>query len=161
MQQEEWKEVGDWAVSAGYAEQRDVWHARYFDDEADDWKIIICASEEEALYWVDEEEEEDEPSISCKKSIVLTEAGMAELERWHDPLDGLDGAVILYARDVLTRDMPDLVGIWWDEEYNPLSLSCPRGGIFPDRIADFDVTEDWDCDVTDLSLFSRIPQVTR
>jgi hypothetical protein len=35
----------------------------------------------------------------------------------------------------------DLMGIWWNEDFDPQSLSCPRGGIFPERLDRFGILD--------------------
>lgn len=64
---------------------------------------------------------------------------MEALERWDSPASADDGLLILWARKQLLPSRPDLVGIWWDEKHDPLALSCPRGGILPERLAEFEI----------------------
>jgi hypothetical protein len=137
----------DWAVDSGHARRATLWRAWFFDDEADDWRFSVHEAEEEARMEVlDEDDVEDAPSetgspVEPFPSIILTETGMACLERWRSALDGPDGAVLLYALRVVAETRPDVVGVWWDEMFDPASLSCPRGGIFPGRLSEFSIID--------------------
>ncbi|MBW3243402.1 hypothetical protein KUV57_12080 [Epibacterium sp. DP7N7-1] len=137
-----------WVTDAGLVKPTNVWRAWHYDSEADTWGYFTLANREAA--WA---EVEDEPKgmgtpsetgelVDVVAGWRLTEQGMTALERWSDDLDGEAGAVILYAMLKLAPEMPDLAGIWWDEEYNPLSLSCPRGGILPGRLDMFEIHDE-------------------
>lgn len=134
----------DWATGAGLALAAPLWRAWHFDDEADDWRYMAFTTRDSALYELDGDAAEEGPAddgtrLDCVQGHVLTDAAMAQLERWHDPMDALYGAVILFAMSRPVDVAPDLVGVWWSEEHDPLSLSCPRGGILPGRLAGFTV----------------------
>jgi hypothetical protein len=136
--------VASWAVAQQYARKVWLWKA-WVPDENDEWSYFLCRSSEEAAQETEFYDippgEGPAPDGSCIESveeIVLTEKGIAGLERWHDPQWGYDGALILFCREVIAAEDPDIVGIWWNDDYDPVNLSCPRGGIFPDRIDEFE-----------------------
>lgn len=137
-----------WAEREGLVRPARIWRAWIHDDESDDWRFLQLHSREAALAEAADVEEQDIPSLSggpvdSLDGWRLTEAGMSMLERWADPLDAEGGAVILYAMLKLAPEDPDLAGIWWDEIHDPLSLSCPRGGVLPDRIGSFDIHDEF------------------
>jgi hypothetical protein len=142
-------EMMTWAKAEGFVEPATIWRAWHFDGEADSWACFTLSTSEAAWAEVgDDLEDEAIPSetgqpVDTVQGWRLTERGMAALERWSDALDGESGTVILYAMLKLAPDMPDLAGIWWDEEYNPLSLSCPRGGILPGRLDMFEIRDEY------------------
>jgi len=140
--------IAAWALAAGHAERATLWRVWRFDDEADSWGMMIFDDHETALAEIDEDQEDDgpdgEPAIEALEGLRLTPAGMARLERWVDPCHAMDGLVILWANDVLASSNPDVVGIWWDDIDDPLSLSCPRGGILPARLAEFSRSPGWE-----------------
>jgi hypothetical protein len=136
-------EIMEWSVEVGHARRATLWRAWFFDDEADDWHYSLHETEAEAWSEILEDDDpEESPSesgalVEAQEAIVLTEAGMARLERWRSPLDGPDGALLLYALDVVGSAREDVMGVFWEELYDPASLSCPRGGVFPDRLMRF------------------------
>lgn len=134
--------ISEWAIEEGFLERCDIWRAWHYDGESDDWGFSRHNTKEEAGYEVEGDDTGQAPTddgepVDVEAGLRLTDAGMERLERWGDRLDGLDGAIILYAMDLADRN-PDLCGIWWNEDDNPLSLSCPRGGILPSRIYEFE-----------------------
>lgn len=130
------REIVAWGVDAGFAEPATLYRAYFFDDEADSLSFMLMNSWEEAEYQI-----EDDPDgyIEEVQGHRLTRVAMDALERWWDDKDCMAGLVILWADRILAPDMPQLGGLWWSELYDPLSLSCPRGGVLPSRIAEFDV----------------------
>lgn len=140
-------EITDWAVGAGLAERRTLWRSWRFDDEADDWGYLILPDEASAIAEAEEEWEEGGPDggagVEPFEGVRLTAAAMTALERWSDPHHAMGGLVILFADRVLAPAFPDLVGVWWDEIDDPLSLSCARGGVLPSRLPLFEIREGW------------------
>jgi hypothetical protein len=140
--------IADWAVAQGHAERTTLWRSWRFDDEADSWAHLILPDEAAAIAEAEEGWQEGgpdgEPAVEPFEGVLLTPDAMRALERWSDPCHAMDGLVILFADRVLAPALPDLVGVWWDELDDPLSLSCPRGGVLPGRISAFSVSEGWD-----------------
>lgn len=140
-------EITDWAVSQGLAERMTLWRSWRFDDEADDWGYMILPDEGSAIAEAEEDWEEagpdGGPAVEPFDGVRLTPAGMTALERWADPHHAMGGLVILFADRVLAPALPDLVGVWWDELDDPLSLSCARGGVLPSRLHLLEIREGW------------------
>lgn len=141
-------EISTWGMERGYIRPAVLWRAWHYDDEGDTWRYMTCLSESQAILETEDVEFEagEIPSASGTPvdkvdGVLLTDEGMAALERWHDRTMGLEGTLILWAREVLLPEDPDLVGIWWNEDHDPQSLSCPRGGIFPERLELFEIRD--------------------
>lgn len=142
------EEIIVWGMKRGYLKPAVLWRAWHYDDEGDSWGYMTCLSEATAILEAEDAvfEPGEIPSASGTPvdevdGVLLTDEGMEALERWHDQTMGPEGALILWAREVLFPDNPDLVGIWWNEDLDPQSLSCPRGGIFPERLDRFDIRD--------------------
>lgn len=137
-------QVRDWAVMNEIALEQSLWKA-WITNENGEWCYLICESKQEAIHETEDADIEigNGPALdgTCVEEffdLVLTEKGMAMLERWGDPKSGYEGALILFCRQILAPSDRDIVGIWWKDDYDPENLSCPRGGIFPERIDEFD-----------------------
>jgi len=145
--------IAAWGIERGHATAATLWRAWSYDSEADAWGYGIFDIEEDARDEIDPDFELDHdgtgevPSANGSllepiKGAVLTDQGMEALERWHDRTGAADGLLILWAREVLLPEMPDVVGIWWDDDHDPNGLSCPRGGVFPERLDRFEIAND-------------------
>lgn len=138
-----------WAVDAGYAERSHIWRVWSYNDEADDFGYLEVFSQEAAEAEADDGFDEDQgypTENGCQIEVIdgfrLTEAGLAALERWHGPGDAFGGAVILYTREVLAPADPLCAGAWWADDYRPEALSCPRGGLLPERLDLFEIGDE-------------------
>jgi hypothetical protein len=102
-------------MDRGYLRPALLWRAWHYDDEGDRWGYLTLVTEEEALAETEDLDfaEGDIPSesgtpIDEVDGFLLTEAGMRALERWHEPTLGAEGALILWARETLLPENPDL-----------------------------------------------------
>ena len=142
-------QIAAWGVKRGHAVPARLWRAWSLDTEAETWGYSDFCDRTSALAQIDQEAGADGvPSANGRllepvRSLVLTDEGMTALERWHDRTGALEGLVILWAREVLQHDVPALVGVWWDEVHDPDILSCPRGGIFPEKLDLFEIVDDF------------------
>lgn len=151
LSDEQEAEIRTWAVAEGFAQEATVYRVWHFDGEADDWAYFEFDSEERAnqeLYDPEEWADVEIPSESGGQldriaGILLTDAGMEAVGRWASNTNADDALVMIWADRVLKPANPDLMGVWWYEDDNPLSLSCPRGGAFVDRLAEFEITDDY------------------
>ena len=50
-----------------------------------------------------------------------------------------DMVVLIWLKEVLRLENPEIVGLWWSENYDPDNLSAPRGVILPECVGDFKV----------------------
>lgn len=131
----------EWGLLQGFLEKRDLWKSWSFDEEGDPM-YSLHSSEEAAWYEVEDEDAEGpepgSPPVEPFKSHVLREAGQMALPRWGLPEAGYQACLILFSEQVIAATNPDVMGIWWEDDYDPDRLSCPRGGIFPDRLHHFE-----------------------
>ena len=124
----------------------------------------FASSIEYRVYWYDEEYEEEHWFVfeESEKQEALDEyecriAEEYEGVRFEEYSDGLtpteqlmnmsltdvpvalytDIAVMLYAEEVLECD-----GVWWEERFDPLGLSAPRGVIFNSHLSRFKPQKD-------------------
>ncbi|NTF23549.1 hypothetical protein G6L37_34830 [Agrobacterium rubi] len=135
-------DVIDWAVTEGLLELRQIVRLHIFDCETELWDYSDFPSMEMAMGETEFLEEEDFRMEEMPAHIATVELAIpAGHDLKHmDSSMSFDLALIEFA----SRDAA-IDGIWWNEHYDPSSLSAPRGGIFPDRIASFDVrSADWE-----------------
>lgn len=147
-----------WARDAGLLEPRIMWRAWNWDEEAERWGYQLFGEREAAVALFDGERDEDEddddlisrldeelgfPS-SATSAVeetavwVLTDVGHERAAQFERDRDATDIAVMFWAEDVLRRQMPEVVGVWWPEVYEPEHLSAPRGAILPSCIGRFE-----------------------
>lgn len=126
--------VTEWACDSGLAVQSVAYRAWYFDCEDEDWRYMELNSQEEAEREAAGQDSDSgpdggppiEPVLVLKASAAAIEqTGAKAFEHLGEQL-----AFILLAQT--TR--PDLHGVYWDERYDPVSLSAPRAGLYPDRL---------------------------
>jgi hypothetical protein len=128
--------VTEWAVQEGLLELKEIVRLHMLDTETDVWSytdLPDLASAEREAEDMDEDEfriEEIPAHIGTEKLAVLSGHGSSGTRMGEST--AFDLALIQFAG----RD-PSIDGVWWDEHYDPSSLSAPRGGIFPDRIDAF------------------------
>lgn len=150
LSDEQEAEIRAWALSEGLAREATLYRVWHFDGEADDWGFFEFGNEEQALKELDDTGEWEETEIPSESGglldriagVVLTDAGMEAVGRWADVTHADDALLMIWADRVLKPDNADLMGVWWYEDDNPLSLSCPRGGVFVDRLCEFEITDD-------------------
>lgn len=129
--------IEKWGVDAGCAKPAMIYLAHYLDSETESPLFFQMDSLEAAEYEI---EDLENGYVTCVEGLKLTDQGMQALERWQDCKNATDGLYILWADQVLSRAHQSVVGLWWDETYAPLALSCPRGGILPSKIDEFERT---------------------
>lgn len=78
-----------------------------------------------------------------EETFKITPKGMKRLERWPDPLEQWQQAVIvLYLRGVVVPKRPYVVGVWWSEPDNVEGGCAPSGILFPERLHHFEVEDE-------------------
>lgn len=157
-----------WGIGRGYAKPATIWRVWIYDDEGDNWGYMSFPDEAQARAEADEMDYEGEeiPSTSGEalesvQGHILTSSGMTALERWAEPTLALEGLVLLWAREVLLPKEADLMGVWWSEDYHPEALSCPRGGIFPERLEEFRISDEHGNSPGRLFLGDRPTEITQ
>lgn len=119
------KEVIQWGVKNGYAEEGTVYRVHWYDEEMEEERYFEYTSREEAQSEVDagtgsEIEEVPGNPIGTQKLESRMKARVT-----NSPSLTLDYLVVAYAEDVLNLD-----GVWWADRLDPEHLSAPRGVIF-------------------------------
>jgi hypothetical protein len=137
-------EATSWAEENELGERQTAWKAWFYDSEVYEWRYMLCATEEEAAQNADDSGDMpphleniglDQP-VEQANVWTLTAKGAARAAVRHHTLDdSLDHLISFWAEDVIRAKLPNLVGVWWNELYEPDNLSAPRGGIFPSSIA--------------------------
>lgn len=147
-----------WAVNNDFAEWKTVWQIWSYDDESDEWKYMEFNDYRKALLEIDIDvngdiegqiaELDDEFNMQdSPKGTILTENKILSITtKGHSVYSGFvegdndDMSVIIWLKEVLSLDYPDIVGVWWNENYDPLCWSAPRGVILHDRLIDFKIS---------------------
>lgn len=121
-----------WAASEGLVEIRDMWLYSTGENDNGDPTFAYAATREEALDELAYFEDDSEPEL--RRVPVATEL-LAERtgQQFHPDEDVTDDALIVFAEQHL-----DVDGLWWEDDYDPDVLSCPRGVIFAGKVAGLD-----------------------
>ncbi|MBO9428824.1 hypothetical protein [Sulfitobacter sp. R18_1] len=125
-----------WGVMQNLIKNTTIFIASWHDDEMDT-EMSQCFETMEEL-----EQEHDPEDVDIQQrylAFVLTDKA---LEKYGLIRNGsqfnLDYAFVDYARTKLMNQL-DVDGIYWDDEFDPLRYSAPRGGIFNERLDQFDL----------------------
>lgn len=124
-----------WGVLNGFSGPEIRWKV-WSTDEDGEWRYILCGTEQDALWEAEDGENEQGPRGGPVVEAVQVLTGTHRLCQRvglvrMDDLDAFDFLAMVWAEDT----QPLIDGIWWRERYAPESLSAPRGGIFPTRLA--------------------------
>lgn len=146
-----------WAVHEGIIEDASQWRGWDFDAENEEWRYSLYGTLEEASSEVrfsfDVDDDTALETIPLPRrlpreagSLVervqikqLTEFGLTRTDGYGAGMDATDFAIMAYGADVVSREHPDVVGVWWKERLDTARLSAPRGAIFADRVQEFSV----------------------
>lgn len=129
------KNVIDWAVGEGLLELKEIVRLHMLDTETEQWSYSDFSSMDEAEAETEFMEEEDFRFEELSAYIATEKLAIPAGHRvkYMSSATSFDLALIEYASQDATLD-----GIWWNEHYDPSSLSAPRGGIFPARVSEFE-----------------------
>lgn len=133
------RDVLAWGVAEGLCEPAVLWRMETFDEEMDDTRIMILETRDEAIceLCLDEEDPDYEDQVNEQVSRIDEHRGTPRLAdiSLHPGRDLLGDSIVL---DMLlplwTWAKTDLAGVWWDDRFDPLAYSAPRGGILPARM---------------------------
>lgn len=121
MRPEEVQKVRAWGQRNGWCEPRTVYRVHWYDDELDQQVWMECDTKAEAL----EEQEARDPDELIAETIAWRPTEAFPDKRITSDCDPSDVLLAHYIRE----HRPDYDGVWWDDEYTPDALSCPRGVI--------------------------------
>lgn len=156
-----------WAVEADLVEMRTLWRAWSFDEDAGDWRFVLCASRQGAIAEADVDGDDVagmpapeghvavEPVEVPVGTFLLRDLTGFAVRPDEDASDAVVAAFALVcAHEVAGRPFD---GVWWTETFAPELLSAPRGGIFPDRVKQWSVRRMPLDDVDDEAELDRMP----
>lgn len=122
-----------WAASESLVEIREMWLYPTGENDNGDATFAYAATYDEAkneLAWFEDNDSEPEARQVPVATVLLAERTG---QQFHPDEDVTDDALILFAETHL-----DVDGIWWEDDYDPDVLSCPRGVIFAGNVAALD-----------------------
>ena len=161
-------QIRTWARETGILDTATIWHVPMFDEdgESDGYMEFLDESKAQAKfnsYYGDSEEFEDRsemPSLTQRPDYVATQK-LLDVVNVDGPVLGrsaFDFALMAWVYNT------DLDGVWWDENYDPISLSAPRGAISPGKIKQWDVetmhkeiSDDCGLDLMSMTTLTDIP----
>jgi hypothetical protein len=137
LDQETVSKVLCWALENDLIKMKNMWSVKKWDVEREEFISFFCISEEEAISEIKFEDDDIAPVITPVRIPVLTEIGAKRCcvhPGFVKRNDCTDYALILWAENVLKKEIPNLAGCWWKENFDPDNLSAPRGGVFLSHI---------------------------
>ncbi|WP_156476905.1 hypothetical protein [Acetobacter malorum] len=150
--------ISDWAIENGLAEQSEQWLSVFFDDECDCCRFMASDTREGAIEELEEYEYSEcasldrattliksgatEAAVVCENMLRLTPAGQRRARgSGLTSIDGWQMAAVLWAEDVAKPNDDRIVGCWWEDIFDPIGLSAPRGVIFTETLASIHIHE--------------------
>ena len=137
-------EIKQWAIDHQLTETKTMFKAWAYDSDSEAWWYTLQDSHASALIETDEDDKEGPHGSGCIEAVEVmigTEklGGLVKIKNMEKE-DAFDFLVMIWAQE----NHPKIDGVWWNETYDPDSLSAPRGGIFPDRLERIQKTKvDW------------------
>jgi len=118
-------QIRKWGIAEGWLEPAKLWEVSYYDDESEDRRLLVFDNEDEARSEYDDCDIESEPQLVEKDGAVATaKLSKRVAMKLIDPSLAEELAALVFAEDVVGLD-----GVWWEDDYDPGALSCPRGVI--------------------------------
>lgn len=115
--------IREWGQTHGWIAQREVYRISWHDDEYDDTMSMEFDTRAEAQDEADFRADEDETDVPLTTIMGWRPTPTfpdTRISRDYDPTDVL---IATYIR----QHLPEVDGLWWDDDYAPERLSCPRG----------------------------------
>lgn len=127
--------VMHWAEDQGLIQSEEVFRVSFLDSEAQSWRWSMHATEQEAKAEIDDLEGQGLKYACSQDSMwLLTEIGRARAKQGACLIKADDFALQFWLEDILRERMPQVVGLYWDEEFDPGNLSAPRAAIIPEAL---------------------------
>jgi hypothetical protein len=123
-----------WAAEQGYVERRTIYRFTYYDDEQEDWLQPSFLAHRETREEYDSWKEALASPVSLHTFQGYAPTARMTRRALHDqpPLALVkDFALAFFVEDLL----PEIDGLWWDDDYRPSVLSTPRGALFAHKLA--------------------------
>lgn len=135
-----------WAVAEGLLETAVAWRAWSWDDEFETWRYMVCPTEAAARAELPDDEADvgnlPDGAVSLVEPMPinrLTPVGVTRADGYGGDCDATDIAAQFWIEDILRTEIPPVVGLWWEERFDPDALSAPRGAIVPSAIQELAV----------------------
>jgi len=125
--------MAQYLIDQKLAVRSTLFQASYEDDEIGGTLTSLHTEYASAL----ETAMEDEEQVTEVEALLPTEALIARLGFTPDPIQMDDVALAIYFED---RE-PEVDGLWWEDDLDPLSYSAPRGGLFQSRLERIKMSE--------------------
>lgn len=122
-----------WGVAEGLCERATLWRTSRWDDELEDTITQTFESREEAIEEGDLDEDEDPDEQIEEVEGHRSTPRLDLLALAHGQSLG-DRCVIDLLLPLWTWAATDLVGVWWNDRFDPVVYSAPRGGVLPARL---------------------------
>lgn len=137
-------QIEQWAIAQGLAEHKTLWKAWNYDSETEEWHFGLYDSKSLAANEISVEDEAGPDGTGCLQEVqvLVGTPTLGALVQIKDlaTTDSFDYAAMVWTQST----QPQFDGVWWLENFDPDTLSAPRGGIFPNKLADFIVAKcDW------------------
>lgn len=160
-------QIRTWARETGILGKATIWRLPMFDEEgeSDGYMEFLDESEAQAefnSYYGDSEEFEEQseaPRLTKKPDDVATQK-LLDIVNVDGPVLGrsaFDFALMAWVYNT------DLDGVWWSENYDPISLSAPRGAISPGKIKQWavktirkEISDEWGLNLMPTRIFTDI-----
>jgi hypothetical protein len=132
--------IAKWACAQGLLQHRTMWKS-WSTDEEGAWRYSLLPTAEAAEAETEEHDLGGPRGRGCVEptGILAGTPTLAALVQIADLscCDSFDYAAAIWAE----QTQPGIDGLWWRDDYDPIILKAPRGGIFPGRLASFNARE--------------------
>lgn len=128
--------IADWGVARGYVERQPVFMIHEYDSELDEYRSYTTTSVtdvEAAQKEFDDFGDEDEPLRIEETTALVTTALFPD----KTVKAGETGQDQILATLWVAEEAPLIDGVWWQDPFDPVALSAPRGVIAMARIAEW------------------------
>jgi hypothetical protein len=122
-----------WGVAEGLCEPATLWRTSQWDDELEDTVHQTFDSRDEAVDEMGLDEDEDPEDRIEEVHEHRSTPRLDLLALAHGPSAG-DASVVDLLLPLWAWASTDLVGVWWDDRFDPVVYSAPRGGVLPARM---------------------------
>lgn len=123
-----------WARDSGYLRWGRRWELTAHDDDGNDLLLRFCTRREAVSerYALDPHSTDEDTPIVLRRLLLATPTMTHRAYQLQPPdASALDHALSFYVEDHL----PEIDGLWWNEDLAPAAYSAPRGVIFTQHLS--------------------------
>ncbi|CUJ49210.1 Uncharacterised protein [Achromobacter sp. 2789STDY5608633] len=130
-----WQHVRRWAEQQGLIEYVELYEVTVKNPDTDEPMTFLCWTKEAA-----EAEMEEGGSIKhVPRQPILSSAGAQRAMQGDARLQKADGFILqFFVQDVARQHIPEIVGVYYDDELKEFMHIAPRMAIFPDQVGSFE-----------------------